>query len=292
MQHGDSPTCSPFSRWRSSSRSYFPCPTEYSRPGVVNSAPPRGTASPSPYACTTSPARRRSHRGPSHLVGASLSAQRCRLCGVDTLTPPHVHVSWSNHSSEVQRCHSLWSSSSSRFTRWSTGPFMSVRHSSPFRAWCRSGSRSGRQTPRRTPTGSWYTSSRRWARSRSWPVRTCSRYAGSTRRRRRTPTATSCGGPWRQPRSRPLPSWRSEVASHGSPPASPTGRARPMAELLLQLVESLRKTLTLASAEIFTGNGEVLDLVVSVPDRPTRSLHVTRDERQVISSRSVGDRHH
>jgi len=64
-------------------------------------------------------------------------------------------------------------------------------------------------------------------------------------------------------------------------------RAIPMDELLLQLVESLRKTLSLASAEIFTGNGEVLDLVVSVPDRPARSLHVTRDERQVIARAGV-----
>lgn len=64
-------------------------------------------------------------------------------------------------------------------------------------------------------------------------------------------------------------------------------RAIPMDELLLQLVESLRKTLSLASAEIFTGNGEVLDLVVSVPDRPTRSLQVTRDERQVIARAGV-----
>lgn len=64
-------------------------------------------------------------------------------------------------------------------------------------------------------------------------------------------------------------------------------RAIPMDELLLQLVESLRKTLSLASAEIFTGNGEVLDLVVSVPDRPTRSLHVTRDERLVIARAGV-----
>ena len=64
-------------------------------------------------------------------------------------------------------------------------------------------------------------------------------------------------------------------------------RAIPMDELLLQLVESLRKTLSLASAEIFTGSGEVLDLVVSVPDRPPRSLHVTRDERQVISRAGV-----
>jgi len=64
-------------------------------------------------------------------------------------------------------------------------------------------------------------------------------------------------------------------------------RAIPMDELLLQLVESLRKTLSLASAEIFTGSGEVLELVVSVPDRPTRSLNVTRDERQVIARAGV-----
>jgi tRNA A37 threonylcarbamoyladenosine synthetase subunit TsaC/SUA5/YrdC len=43
-------------------------------------------------------------------------------------------------------------------------------------------------------------------------------------------------------------------------------RAIPMDELLLQLVESLRKTLCSASAEIYTGTGEVLELVVSVPD--------------------------
>ncbi len=64
-------------------------------------------------------------------------------------------------------------------------------------------------------------------------------------------------------------------------------RAIPMDELLLQLVESLRKTLSLTSAEIFTGNGDVLDLVVSVPDRPTRSLHVTREERTVIARAGV-----
>ena len=64
-------------------------------------------------------------------------------------------------------------------------------------------------------------------------------------------------------------------------------RAIPMDELLLQLVESLRKTLNLASAEIFTGNGEVLDLAVSVPDRPTRSIQVSREERTVIARAGV-----
>jgi signal transduction histidine kinase len=64
-------------------------------------------------------------------------------------------------------------------------------------------------------------------------------------------------------------------------------RAIPMDELLLQLVESLRKTLNLASAEIFTGNGDVLDLAVSVPDRPTRSIEVSREERTVIARAGV-----
>jgi signal transduction histidine kinase len=64
-------------------------------------------------------------------------------------------------------------------------------------------------------------------------------------------------------------------------------RAIPMDELLLQLVESLRKTLNLASAEIFTGNGDVLDLAVSVPDRPARSLQVSREERTVIARAGV-----
>jgi signal transduction histidine kinase len=64
-------------------------------------------------------------------------------------------------------------------------------------------------------------------------------------------------------------------------------RAIPMDELLLQLVESLRKTLTLASAEIFTGTGEVLELAVSVPDTPKRSILVSGDERTVIARAGV-----
>jgi hypothetical protein len=65
-------------------------------------------------------------------------------------------------------------------------------------------------------------------------------------------------------------------------------RAIPMDELLLQLVESLRKTLNLSAAEIYTGNSEVLELVVSVPDVGFRSLHVTGDEADHCASpRSV-----
>ena len=36
-------------------------------------------------------------------------------------------------------------------------------------------------------------------------------------------------------------------------------RAIPMDELLLQLAESLRKTMALTSAEVYTGTGEVLE---------------------------------
>ena len=43
-------------------------------------------------------------------------------------------------------------------------------------------------------------------------------------------------------------------------------RAIPMDELLLQLAESLRKTMGLVSAEVYTGMGEVLERAVSVPD--------------------------
>jgi signal transduction histidine kinase len=64
-------------------------------------------------------------------------------------------------------------------------------------------------------------------------------------------------------------------------------RAIPMDELLLQLAESLRKTLALTSAEIYTGTGEVLELAVSVPDLGTRSLVVSARERPVITHAGV-----
>jgi signal transduction histidine kinase len=64
-------------------------------------------------------------------------------------------------------------------------------------------------------------------------------------------------------------------------------RAIPMDELLLQLAESLRKTLALRSAEVYTGSGEVLELAVSVPDLGTRSLLVSDRERPVITAAGV-----
>ncbi|HEV2427914.1 MAG TPA: GAF domain-containing sensor histidine kinase, partial [Acidimicrobiales bacterium] len=60
-------------------------------------------------------------------------------------------------------------------------------------------------------------------------------------------------------------------------------RAIPMDELLLQLVESLRKTLTLATAEIYTGTGDDLTLAASVPDMPVRTIRLTSDERAVVA---------
>jgi len=64
-------------------------------------------------------------------------------------------------------------------------------------------------------------------------------------------------------------------------------RAIPMDELLLQLAESLRKTLALTSAEVYTGTGEVLELAVSVPDAGERSLVVSGRERPVITAAGV-----
>ena len=52
-----------------------------------------------------------------------------------------------------------------------------------------------------------------------------------------------------------------------------------MDELLLQLAESLRKTMGLVSAEVYTGMGEVLERTVSVPDAGPRSLVVASRER-------------
>ncbi len=64
-------------------------------------------------------------------------------------------------------------------------------------------------------------------------------------------------------------------------------RAIPMDELLLQLAESLRKTMALTSAEVYTGSGDVLDRTVSVPDAGPRSIVVTPRERPVITRAGV-----
>ncbi len=64
-------------------------------------------------------------------------------------------------------------------------------------------------------------------------------------------------------------------------------RAISMDELLLQLAESLRKTMALTSAEVYTGSGDVLERTVSVPDAGPRSIMVTPRERSVITRAGV-----
>src|SRR3979409_2358679 len=55
-------------------------------------------------------------------------------------------------------------------------------------------------------------------------------------------------------------------------------RAIPMDELLLQLAESLRKTMTLTAAEVWTGGGDVLEREAAVPDRGRGTLAIGAKE--------------
>jgi len=58
-------------------------------------------------------------------------------------------------------------------------------------------------------------------------------------------------------------------------------------ELLLQLAESLRKTMALTSAEVYTGTGDVLERTAAVPDTGPQSLLVGDRERQVVARAGV-----
>ena len=64
-------------------------------------------------------------------------------------------------------------------------------------------------------------------------------------------------------------------------------RAIPMDELLLQVAESLRKTLGLQSAEVWTGSGGHLERTVSVPDVPVERLTLTDEEATVVARAGV-----
>ena len=64
-------------------------------------------------------------------------------------------------------------------------------------------------------------------------------------------------------------------------------RAIPMDELLLQLAESLRKTMGLTSAEVYTGAGDVLERAAAVPDTGPASIVVTARERPVVARAGV-----
>ena len=64
-------------------------------------------------------------------------------------------------------------------------------------------------------------------------------------------------------------------------------RAIPMDELLLQLAESLRKTMSLRSAEIWTGTDGRYDLAVSVPDRGAEQLRIEEAALPVVTRAGV-----
>src|ERR1017187_7036898 len=64
-------------------------------------------------------------------------------------------------------------------------------------------------------------------------------------------------------------------------------RAIPMDELLLQLAESLRKTMTLTTPGAKPGGGDVLERVAAVPDTGPRSVVVTARERAVVTRAGV-----
>jgi len=64
-------------------------------------------------------------------------------------------------------------------------------------------------------------------------------------------------------------------------------RAVPMDELLLQVAESLRKTLGLAAAEVWTGSGGHLERTVSVPDVPVKRMTLNDEEATVVARAGV-----
>ncbi len=64
-------------------------------------------------------------------------------------------------------------------------------------------------------------------------------------------------------------------------------RAIPMDELLLQLVESLRKTMALDAAEVWTGQGGLLERTAAVPDRGAAPLTRRRARSPVVARAGV-----
>lgn len=64
-------------------------------------------------------------------------------------------------------------------------------------------------------------------------------------------------------------------------------RAIPMDELLLQVAESLRKSMALSAAEVWTGGDGRLQRTISVPDVPTRVLVLNPEEEAVVARAGV-----
>ncbi|MBV9661736.1 MAG: hypothetical protein JO337_11320 [Acidimicrobiales bacterium] len=70
--------------------------------------------------------------------------------------------------------------------------------------------------------------------------------------------------------------------------ASRVTRSTPMDELLLQLAESLVRTMQLTRADVFTGSGQVLERVAGVPDRGALpQIAITDKERPTVLSAPV-----
>jgi signal transduction histidine kinase len=64
-------------------------------------------------------------------------------------------------------------------------------------------------------------------------------------------------------------------------------RALPLDELLLQLAESLKKTMDLDRAEVWTRSGSAIERAVSVPDRGHAELPIATEEEPVIARAGV-----
>jgi len=64
-------------------------------------------------------------------------------------------------------------------------------------------------------------------------------------------------------------------------------RSIPLDELLLQMVESLRKTLGLTSAEVWAASGGKLERAVSDPDRPPVQMEITAAEEATVARAGV-----
>jgi signal transduction histidine kinase len=64
-------------------------------------------------------------------------------------------------------------------------------------------------------------------------------------------------------------------------------RAVPLDELLLGVAESLRKSMNLATAEVWTGGEGRFERAVSVPDAPPASLSLSADEQTVVARAGV-----
>ena len=96
----------------------------------------------------------------------------------------------------------------------------------------------------------------------------------------------------------PLRTWLERVAGHLAPPRDAPGdvlaalrtglsRAIPLDELLLELAQSLGRSLRLSSTEVWTGAAGLVERVTSDPDRGWASFTVTPSEEAVIARTGV-----